>query len=75
MFNYAQEMYKKGYALEEYKDWRLYLKEVANNITSNLKKQYNNGVYRDKEEFEDQKQSDLDDKESEIQDKVSEIDC
>ena len=49
MFNYAQEMHKKGYTLKEYKDWQLYLKEVAKNITSNLKKQYNNGIYRDKD--------------------------
>lgn len=49
MFNYAQEMHKQGYTLKEYKDWQLYLKEVAKDITSNLKKKYNNGIYRDKE--------------------------
>lgn len=49
MFNYSQEMYKQGYTLEEFKEWQLYLKDVAKCITSNLKKQYNNGIYRDKD--------------------------
>ena len=47
MFNYAKEMYQQGYTLEEFKEWRLYLKDVAEFITSNLKKRYNNGIYRD----------------------------
>lgn len=47
MFNYSQQMYKQGYTLEEYKEWKVYLKDVAESITSNLKKQYNNGIYRD----------------------------
>ena len=47
MFNYAKELYQQGYTLEEFKEWRLYLKDVAKFITSNLKKRYNNGIYRD----------------------------
>lgn len=49
MFNYAKEMHKQGYTLEEYKEWQSYLKDVAKCITSKLKKQYNNGIYRDKD--------------------------
>ena len=48
MFNYAKEMHKQGYTLEEFREWQSYLKDVAKSITSNLKKQYNNGIYRDK---------------------------
>ncbi|HHX67500.1 MAG TPA: hypothetical protein GX708_05515 [Gallicola sp.] len=40
-------MHKQGYTLEEFKEWELYLKDVAKCITSKLKKQYNYGVYRD----------------------------
>ena len=47
MFNYSQEMYKQGYTLEEFREWQVYLKDVAEFITSNLKKRYNNGIYRD----------------------------
>ena len=47
MKNYAKETYKKGYTLEEFKEWKIYLKDVAKNITSNLKQRYNNSVYRD----------------------------
>ena len=49
MFNYIQEMYKKGYTLDEYKEWLNYLKVVAVCITSYLKKRYNDGIYRDVE--------------------------
>lgn len=48
MFNYAKEMYKQGYNLQEYKEMLKYLKEVAIHITGELKKYYNNGIYRDK---------------------------
>lgn len=47
MFNYVQEMYKAGYTLEEFREWQLYLKEVANHIVNNLKQHYNDGIYRD----------------------------
>lgn len=47
MFNYSKEMYQQGYTLEDFTEFKTYLKDVAKFITSNLKKRYNNGVYRD----------------------------